>query len=80
MKRRLRLRRGAAFIAPEAVCPLHPYQCMTRIRRGLAWKIGQDAHGCPMWIEPEVIDQQCCGCPFDDADYDAGLLDSDAGG
>jgi hypothetical protein len=46
----------------------------------IRWKIGQDAHGCPMWIEPEVIDQQCCGCPFEDADYDAGLLDSDAGG
>jgi hypothetical protein len=35
------------------------------------WKIGSDAQGCPMWIEPEVIGSECCGCP-DIPDSDAG--------
>jgi hypothetical protein len=39
------------------------------------WKVGQDDHGCPIWIEPEVIGNECCGCAPSHCVQEIGFLE-----
>ncbi len=36
-----------------------------------AWRIEQDEFGCPRWVEPPRIPNNCCGCFVIDAGVDA---------
>ena len=31
------------------------------------WQLGSDSYGCPVWIEPPPVPNDCCGCPPPDS-------------